>query len=104
MFRRRSAFQPPYALQATPGRGRPVGLLAISIPHGMDAAFAAIAAEFSGENACPQHVPGLQPLSDFGQPPDSLAAAVRFKTSRGVPEVEPFGSVIIDLAEWHGGC
>jgi hypothetical protein len=79
-------------------------LLAISIPYGMDAAFAAMAAAFCGEDQCPERARGFQSLSDFEQPLDSRAAAVRFKTSGGFAEVERFRSVIIDLAEWHAGC
>jgi hypothetical protein len=81
-----------------------MGLLAISIPHGVEAVFAPKAAAFRGEDERPERVRGVQSLSDFEQPPDSRVAAVSFKTSYGFPRVERFGSAIIDLAEWHGGC
>ena len=61
-------------------------------------------AALCNENACSEPARGFQSLSDFEQPPDSRAAAVRFKTSGGFPKVERFGSLIIDLAEWHAGC
>jgi hypothetical protein len=67
-----------------------MGLLAISIPHGVDAAFAPRAAAFCGEERHPEPARGFQSLSDFEQPPDSWAAAVRFKTSGGFPEVARF--------------
>jgi hypothetical protein len=67
-------------------------------------AFASMGMVVCGENACPAPALGFQSLSDFEQLPDRPAAAVRFKTSCGFSWVERFGSAIIDLAEWHGGC
>src|SRR6266700_6038368 len=101
MFRRRSAFQPPYAWRAVSLAAH----RAASNFHSAlcEAAFASIGMAFCGENACPEPALGLQSLSDFEQLPDSPAAAVRFKTSCGFSRVERFGSAIIYLAEWHGG-
>jgi hypothetical protein len=84
-------------LQATSGFRGSSSQLAISIPS-------EISVPHVRKTASGMDVACAEFLSDFEQAPYSEAAAVRFKTSSGFRRIERFGSEIIDLVEWHGGC